>query len=117
MLGNENAKYNEAAQSFGGYDLGQSSKLFVAPVKEVVAGKFNVEEDDLRTGPFTSLDKNKAEGYKAYLFNFDEEIYLGAALVCETVDALADIPGPGPDTEVERLSFHRSVWLRYKFWC
>ncbi len=102
VLGNENAKYNEAAQSFGGYDLGQSSKLFVAPVKEVVAGKFNVEGDDLRTGPFTSLDKNKAEGYKAYLFNFDGEIYLGAALVCETVDALADIPGPGPDTEVSK---------------
>lgn len=82
------AKYNEDTQVFGSYDLNEDSKLFVAPVSKVAKDKeaYNVDEDDLEIASFSSLDEDKLGGYEAFLYNFDKDDYLGAALVGEEID-------------------------------
>lgn len=79
-------KYNDDTQVFGGLDLNDDSKLFVAPVTEIGTNAYNVDEEDLEIASFSSLDEDKSEGYSAFLYSFDRDEYLGAALVSEEID-------------------------------
>ncbi len=77
-------KYNDDLVTFAGQDLDESSKLFVAPVSEVGETKtYNVDEDDLELTSFATMDEDVS--YKATLFTFENDDYLGAALVNEAV--------------------------------
>lgn len=81
---NGSVKYFDDTQVFGSYDLDSNSKLFVAPVSKIAEGKYNVDEEDLELAAFSSLDED--ENYEAFLFNFDRDEYLGAALVGVEID-------------------------------
>lgn len=80
------AKYNDDTQVFGSYDLNDSSKLFVAPVTKIADGAYNVDEEDLEIASFSSLDEDKLGGYQAFIYMFNKDDYLGAALVGEEID-------------------------------
>ena len=80
------AKYNDDTQVFGSYDLNDGSKLFVAPVTKIADGAYNVDEEDLEIASFSSLDEDKLGGYQAFIYMFNKDDYLGAALVGEEID-------------------------------
>ncbi len=78
-----NAKYYDDTKIFGGEDIDDNSKLFVAPVTllSTVNGvdKWGVDEDDVELASFSSLDED--EQYNGItLFKFDDDDYLGAAV-------------------------------------
>ena len=82
------SKYNDDLQTFGGEDLDANSKLFIAPVTAItVDGKtaYTVDEEDLAMGAFASIDED--DSYDAYLFMFEDDDYLGAAIVGKEIDS------------------------------
>lgn len=86
VASSDSYKYNEDTQVFGSWDLNDDSKLFVAPVTKIGTDAYNVDEDDLEIASFSSLDEDKTGGYSAFLYSFDRDDYLGAALVSEEID-------------------------------
>ena len=86
VASSDSYKYNEDTQVFGSWDLNDDSKLFVAPVSDIATNAYNVDEDDLEIASFSSLDEDKNGGYSAFLYTFDRDEYLGAALVSEEID-------------------------------
>lgn len=86
VTSSDSYKYNDDTQVFGGLDLNDDSKLFVAPVSKIATDAYNVDEDDLEIASFSSLDEDKNGGYSAFLYGFDRDEYLGAALVSEEID-------------------------------
>lgn len=81
----DSARYIDDSQIFGSYDLDSNSKLFVTPVSEVSEGNYNVDEEDIELASFSTLDED--ELYSAFTYMFDNDDYLGAAVVGEEVDA------------------------------
>ena len=81
----EGAKYHNDTEVFANWDLDSSSVLFVAPVTEIAEDAWNVDEDDLEIAAFDSFDEDKVGGYDAYIFYFDRDDYLGAALVGDKI--------------------------------
>ena len=81
----EGAKYHNDTEVFANWDLDNSSILFVAPVTKIAEDAWNVDEDDLEIAAFDSFDGDKVGGYDAYIFYFDRDDYLGAALVGDKI--------------------------------
>ncbi len=81
----DGSRYYPDVQIFGGYDLDENSKLFVAPVTEVSTGRFNVAIEDMSVLPFAALDEEKISGYTAHMYTYYGNENLGAAIVCDEV--------------------------------
>ncbi len=80
------AKYNDDLQIFGGYDLDDSSILFVAPVTKNAENKWIVDEEDLDIATFASIDEDD-EFKGTYLFSFEDDETLGAAIITKEIDS------------------------------
>lgn len=100
----DGAKYYDDTAVFAGNDLDDKSVLFVAPIVDFVkltcttdhahtagAGNgcyktaYKVDEDKLEVSSFDLMDEDKVGGYDAYVFNFENDEFLGAAIVGEEI--------------------------------
>ncbi len=80
------ANWNKDIVEFAGNEVADSSVLFVAPVTlNAATSKYTIDEDNLEIATFESMDEDKAGGYYAKVFNFDNDDYLGAAVVTEEI--------------------------------
>ena len=83
-------KYRKDIATFGGKKIADDTVLFIAPVKEVKTGKYNVDEDDLAIGSFDVMPDDKAKDYDATTFMFSGDKTLGAALLGQKVTSELD---------------------------
>lgn len=81
----DGGKYYGDVDVFAGYDLNDDSVLFVAPFTTDNDGKYIVDQDKLKISSFNLMDEDKAGGYDAYVFGYDDDDFLGAAVVTEEI--------------------------------
>jgi len=75
---NMTADYAASTSRFGGYKIGDSSKLFFVPVDV----NNDIDEDKIELKSFTSLDED--EDYEgSYIFNINSDRYFGAAVITD----------------------------------
>ncbi len=84
------ATYRSDLNTFAGKKIEDATKLFIAPVSEVDTDKWNVDEDDIKLGSFSSM-KHETSSANAVTVTFSSSARtLAAALLSNKVDAEFD---------------------------